>query len=73
MNESDAPESSSAKRVGFHKTMGMNSTDIGAEWSGTTSSTKEEDFSHASVKRGGTVVSDWAEFFSDNVTADVRG
>ena len=47
MNESDAPESSSEKRVVFPKTIGRNSNGIGAGGSGNTSQTKEEAFFHA--------------------------
>ena len=52
MKDSDAPESSSAKCVVFHKTTGKNSNGIGAMGSGTTTSTTEEAFPHASVERG---------------------
>ena len=58
--------------MGFTKTIGKNSNGIGAGESGTTSSTKEEVFSHASVESGGTFVSDLAEFLSGNATAEVR-
>ena len=72
MTESDALETSSEKWVVFHKTMGRNSNGDWCRGSGTTSSTKEEAFSHASVKSGCTVVTDWADLLSCNVTADVR-
>ena len=48
------------------------SNGIGAGGSLSTSSTKEEAFSHASVERVGTAVSDCSEFLSGNATAEVR-
>ena len=52
--------------------MGRISNGIGAWGSGATSSTMDEAFFHASGERGGTIVSDCAEFLSDNATAVVR-
>ena len=66
MKQSDDPESSSAKGVVLHKTVGRNSNGIDARGSGTIHSTKEEALSHASVES-------WsAEFLSVNATAEVR-